>query len=94
MGYLAYNGYISDNGHIDIRTAPEWDRLRTRTLRERRAASAKSGSATPWTLLGPTFMRTKADDLIDDHINVYSLTQCLSQPDVLYAVTESGHERP
>ena len=47
MGYLAYNGYISDNGHIDIRTAPEWDRLRTRTLRERRAASAKSGSATP-----------------------------------------------
>ena len=97
-GYLAQNNYVNEAGYIDIPTNEEIKAESAKILRDRakfkrqqkQSAARNSNNNTTWQLLGPTFKKTTSGDLVDRHINVYSITQSLSNKDILYCATESG----
>ena len=97
-GYLAQNKYVNEAGFIDIPTNEEIKAESAKILRDRarfqrqqkQSAARNSTNNTTWELLGPMFKKTTSGNLVDRHINVYSITQSLSNKDILYCATESG----
>ena len=96
-GYLAYNNYVNQKGSIEIPTNEEIDATRNKILKDRATfkrlqggSKARNSNNTTWQLVGPTFMKRTNGNLTDTHINIYSITQCLSNKDVLYCASESG----
>jgi len=96
-GHLAYNNYVNQEGFIEIPTNEEIKANRTKILkdrakfkRQRQNSKGRTSNNTTWQLVGPTFMKRTNGDLTDTQINIYSITQCLSNKDILYAVSESG----
>jgi len=97
MGYLAYNNYINTEGFMEIPTNEELQATNKKILSDRAKFKRQQGKSTvrnsnntTWQLVGPTFMKNRSGVLTDNHINIYSITQCLSDKDVLYATSESG----
>lgn len=83
--------WINEEGYIRPATASE-ERLAYRKLKERKKnTQSTKRSAAQWTCLGP--METYANGTTTPRsiqANIYSIDQSESQPDVLFAGTESG----
>ncbi|MFK7934839.1 MAG: LamG-like jellyroll fold domain-containing protein [Saprospiraceae bacterium] len=92
-GYLAQHDYVNEAGFIDIPTNEEVKATSAQILADRskfKRQTAKSANNTTWQLHGPNVMMEKDGVLANRHINIYSLTQCLTNMDVLYCTSESG----
>ncbi len=55
-----------------------------------RSTPSTSSSMAPWTLVGPTKVWGEDGSRQGQQTNVYSITQCVSSPNVLYCGTEPG----
>ncbi len=88
---------VNAEGFIDLPSNEEWQAKSEKILRDRakfqkqnRQSKARNSNNTTWELKGPTFMKRTNGTFANEHINVYSITQCLTNTDVLYCVTEDG----
>ena len=97
IGYLIANDGIDDKGYVDLASSEEIYALQQKILKDRKKfakanlqSKNRSANNTTWETLGPFYMTEKSGELSNRHINVYSITQCLTVPNILYAMTESG----
>lgn len=96
-GYLYYHHYVDENGFMAIPSeetiqleAQQILKDRATAKRRQNESAARSDNNTTWNLLGPTFMKDTKGELNNTQINIYSITQSLSNTDILYAVSEAG----
>ena len=94
-GYLAENGYVNDAGYMEFPTSEELKAENKHIIAEHKKAkqnqsNSRSNNNTTWQLIGPTYKKTTSNNLVNRQINIYSLTQSLSNTDILYCVSESG----
>ena len=94
---MAYNDYVNAEGFIEIQTNESMQTESKQILQDRVSAIKNAGQSNSftsnnitWNLLGPTFMKNTSGVITDRQINIYSITQCLSNMDILYCVSESG----
>ncbi len=96
IGYLFLNDGIDEEGRIRLKTSKELEQLNHKLLTDRSKETQSKGNdkansaAKAWRHLGPTFMKSTLGELVNRHINIYSITQCQSNRDVLYCTSESG----
>lgn len=92
-GYLFLNDALDETGRIKPKENNELKTL-SDLMNKKRAktseSSLKGSNNTSWMHQGPTFKKTTDGDLVNRHINIYSITQCLSNTDILYCTSESG----
>lgn len=96
-GYLAYNDYVDEDGFIDLPTGEALKAESDKILEDRAKIKGSSvngtnlnANNTTWQLIGPTFMKSTSGVVTDRQINIYSITQSLSNTDILYCASESG----
>ena len=97
IGFLMENNAVNEEGYIDLPTSQEEKAIQKKILKDRKKfednnnqSTLRSNNNTTWELIGPDWMKYTNGDLANAQINVYSITQSLSNPDILYCVTESG----
>jgi len=93
-GYLGNNNLIDFDGHISIPTQNEINLHQAKILKDRSSQkernNAKNNQNTTWQFIGVDHMKNTIGEEVNRHINIYSLSQCLSQPNILYCTSESG----
>ncbi len=93
-GFKFQQQYEDENGYINIPSNQEQKATSAKLLADRAAARknslSKSANDTQWELVGPNFMKERDGRLSNRQINIYSITQCLTNTDVLYCTSESG----
>ncbi len=94
MGYLIENDGISEDGRISLRSDAELISVSKKhnANRKKFALSNRksSGNNVIWEPRGPYRMKYKDQSWANRHINIYAITQCIDQSDILYATSESG----
>jgi|GEM_PF-1302941 len=93
--YLVRESYVDVNGSISIPSSREISLKNQKLAKDRKfylkhQERLKSSSNTDWSLIGPTFKKTTTGNLVNRHINIYSITQSPNDTDILYCVSESG----
>jgi photosystem II stability/assembly factor-like uncharacterized protein len=79
-------GMINDLGYVEI---PD-EATRLQREQEFLAKSGNTRAAGPWTLSGPYMVYNADGTPGNDQANVYSVDQCLSNPNIVYCGTEPG----
>ncbi len=95
--YLVAHEGIDERGYIipdfELKSherTKAWQRKKLQMSREAKARFSVSGSApTDWESMGP-FIHYDRNGLFNRQVNIYSLTQSKSDPNILYAVSEGG----
>ena len=94
-GYLVLNEFVDENGSVNV--LDDLDiKERAKKLRKDRESSLSRYSKSfaqanaSWQFLGPDHMKNTSSEDVNRHINIYSISQCLTNTDVLYCTTEDG----
>lgn len=82
------DAYISADGHVDLPSPAELKREHETYMDKRNAHASRTGSG--WSVVGPGLVRDDNGAPRANQTNIYSLAQCSSSPNVMYAGTEPG----
>lgn len=81
--------HIAVDGHVDIPSPVEAQRLRQDYLAKRSTAAQRTAGS-GWSVIGPVQVRNDNGDFRANQTNIYSISRCAADTNVLYAGTEPG----